>query len=394
MSGNIRHSAQRPAKNERRVCPGETDVVTLLIGALHMGHRSSMSTVLFFALILICTNTSPAHSQEATGLAVLDFDAIGVSEIEARALSEKLRTAISQMIINKDRNLKDTYNLVERSQMDKIFEQFEIQDTGCTDLSCALEFGRILDVGKIVIGSISLVGRTYIIAARIIDVESGVIQKSVDRQQKGAIDDIINLMPLVGRDLLTGERLGAPVPVAESPVPRREERVKHDSPLDHRHRIGGGVVHGMPSGNNEHIYSNGIGISTSYFYNLNRIVSFGPSLTWLGSFVDQEQKERGNWNGYEKQSYLDFDIIVKISYKYAYLFLGTGISIIKYDRKVYYSDYPTYLGERTHEELNGKAGFGLNFYFSNDTSVFIESTYTNTEQMEFLLNQLGFAFNF
>jgi len=38
------------------------------------------------------------------------------------------------------------YTVVERSQMDKIFEQFEIQNTGCVDISCAVGFGKMHSV--------------------------------------------------------------------------------------------------------------------------------------------------------------------------------------------------------------------------------------------------------
>ncbi len=95
--------------------------------------------------------------------------------------------------------------------MDKILEQFQIQDMGCTDLACAVEYGKMLSVDRIIIGSVSLVGSTYIVIARIVDVESSKTVASVDQKQQGKIDNVIDLMPIVGHELLTGERLKVPV---------------------------------------------------------------------------------------------------------------------------------------------------------------------------------------
>ena len=52
----------------------------------------------------------------------------------------------------------------------------------------------------------SLVGNTYMIIARMVDVESANTLRSVDKQHRGQIDDVISLMPLISRDLLTGNR--------------------------------------------------------------------------------------------------------------------------------------------------------------------------------------------
>ena len=49
------------------------------------------------------------------------------------------------------------YTIIERSQMDKIFDEFKVQSTGCTDIACALEFGKILNVETIIIGEVGLV---------------------------------------------------------------------------------------------------------------------------------------------------------------------------------------------------------------------------------------------
>ena len=182
-------------------------------------NRRALSAVIIIILTVIWTlptRTSFSQETETYGLAVLDLQAIGISEVEAKALSDMLRSSIVNIIIQKSAQLTDSYNLIERSQMDKIFKQFEIQNTGCTDLSCAVEFGKMLNVDRIIIGSVSLVGSTYMVIARIVDIESSRTINSVDRRQIGVIDNVIDLIPLVGHELLTGERLATPVPAIPS----------------------------------------------------------------------------------------------------------------------------------------------------------------------------------
>ena len=99
-------------------------------------------------------------------------------------------------LINSDEYKNKTgtnYTVVERSQMDKIFEQFEIQNTGCTDITCAVEFGKMLSVERIIIGSIGLVGQTYSISTRIVDVESGGTLTVADYTYAGPIDDLLRI---------------------------------------------------------------------------------------------------------------------------------------------------------------------------------------------------------
>jgi hypothetical protein len=135
-------------------------------------------------------------------LAALDLEAIGVSQVEARGLSDKLRSQISQLI-QSGGNLKENYDLIEQAQLEKILDQFEIQATGCTSDSCAVEFGKLLQAERILIGSVSLVGQTYSVIARIVDVESGRTIGSVDRSVRGSIDDVMTVvMPQVGNSLL------------------------------------------------------------------------------------------------------------------------------------------------------------------------------------------------
>lgn len=154
---------------------------------------------------------TPVHAQ-ADGdytIAVLNMDAKGVSQVEAEVLSERLRNHISQLVISSEYRSGDydQYLVVEQTQVDKIFEQFEIQNLGCVSDSCAIEFGRMLQVDRIVIGQIGLVGNTYSVSARIIDVESRKAIATADRQHRGSIDEVMSqVINEVGDELLMGKQ--------------------------------------------------------------------------------------------------------------------------------------------------------------------------------------------
>ena len=151
-------------------------------------------SVLLSILLALSGMAAPqrAVSQEtvARTLAILDLQATGVSEVEAKTLSGSLRVQITRLVAAQDE--KTDYTIIDRSQMDKIFEQFDIQNTGCTDLSCAIEFGKMLDAQRIVIGTVGLVGGTYTISASIVDVETSRTLEVAEFQSRGEIDTLLD----------------------------------------------------------------------------------------------------------------------------------------------------------------------------------------------------------
>jgi len=171
--------------------------------------------VFYMSFYLVLPYVFPIHSAEAQEkkvytLAALTFDAKGVSEVEAEVLSEKIRSHISQLVTSpeyKAQSDKDQYLIVEQTQIDKILEQFEMQNIGCVSDSCAIEFGKMLQVDRIVIGQIGLVGNTYLVSARIVDVETRKAVATSNREHKGSIDEIISTVIIeVGDELFMGKK--------------------------------------------------------------------------------------------------------------------------------------------------------------------------------------------
>ena len=115
-----------------------------------------------FIYISVMSYNLPLYSKQ-TRVAVMNFNAKGVSKILAQNVSELIRGEM----INSGR-----YTVIERSQMRKILKEQGFQRTGCTDVSCAVEMGKILSARKILIGTVMKMGGVIVITGRIVDVKT------------------------------------------------------------------------------------------------------------------------------------------------------------------------------------------------------------------------------
>jgi len=113
-------------------------------------------------------------------IAVLDFEGIGVSQEEARALSNRFGSEFLELAEYK-------FTLVERQAMGEILKEQGLQQSGCVSSECAVEVGAALGAELIIIGSISKVGTIFSVNARMLDVETSRILKSINYDQIGDI---------------------------------------------------------------------------------------------------------------------------------------------------------------------------------------------------------------
>jgi curli biogenesis system outer membrane secretion channel CsgG len=131
------------------------------------------------------------YSGQKEIIAVIDFTAKDVSTSVALSVSELIRTEL----INSGK-----YTVIERSQMKEILKEQGFQQTGCTDVSCAVEIGKLLSAKKMLVGSVIKLGTKLIISGRVVDVERGIGEKgasgkanSPDQLDEGVIEFINNL---------------------------------------------------------------------------------------------------------------------------------------------------------------------------------------------------------
>lgn len=155
-----------------------------------MKHLWAILTIVFCSPFIIAQET----------IAVVDFDGKGVSDTEASALSDELEIQVS--------SFSNRYTFIERNRLGELLEEQGLQQSGCVTSECAVEIGKLLGADKIIIGSISKVGDTYSVTAKIILVESGAIINSVSKKHSGKIDFLLtNTMRQVAIELFSSDRI-------------------------------------------------------------------------------------------------------------------------------------------------------------------------------------------
>jgi formylglycine-generating enzyme required for sulfatase activity len=88
----------------------------------------------------------------------------------------------------------------------------------------AVEAGQFLGVGKIVIGSIGIVGRTYMISLSLVNIESGETERVEEDTCKCELDELIESVKRAANKLMAGGPAPAPL-IAPTPAPSRVESV-------------------------------------------------------------------------------------------------------------------------------------------------------------------------
>ena len=151
-----------------------------------------VKTILFSLLILnIITNLS-AQSEDKLSIAVLALQGKGITVSEASILTDELRSILVQT---------EKYNVLERDNMESILKEQGFQLSGCTSTACAIEAGKLLDVQKMVAGSVGKIGTLYNINILTIDVETGKIDKAVSKRHDGSIEQLLDAVKHVGYEL-------------------------------------------------------------------------------------------------------------------------------------------------------------------------------------------------
>jgi TolB-like protein len=124
-----------------------------------------------------------ASADDKTNIAVSDLAGQGIDAASAAMISDRLRGELFNT---------GTVAVIERSQMKEILKEQGFQQTGCTSDQCAVEVGQLLGVKYMVVGAIGLVGHTYSISGRLIDVSTGKMVANSNIDCKCEIDDVLS----------------------------------------------------------------------------------------------------------------------------------------------------------------------------------------------------------
>jgi TolB-like protein len=169
----------------------------------------SLKQLAFWFTIFTCVIVNFAQEPEKLRIAILDFNNTGgLSKQETVTLGNRLNSMLVKT---------DAFIVLERGKMDDILDEQGFQQTGCTTTECAVEMGELLNVEKMISGSIGKLGQTYTIDLSLIDVKTARIEKSFFRDFKGEIDGLLNLMQLISNQIaeISGGTPASPLTAGE-----------------------------------------------------------------------------------------------------------------------------------------------------------------------------------
>ncbi|TFG80458.1 MAG: hypothetical protein E4H20_11030, partial [Spirochaetales bacterium] len=155
-----------------------------------------------FLLALFLFTTGLTAWGQGPRLAITRVEPIGVEDATARLTEELLQTEFSRY---------PQFQLIERGRLNELLMEQELQMAGITNAESAARVGGILNVQKVVFGSIGRYDSQYVkfvLSLRIVDVERGSVEAAESVQVRtqedliGAVTEIVRR--LAGRIELVG----------------------------------------------------------------------------------------------------------------------------------------------------------------------------------------------
>lgn len=105
------------------------------------------------------------------------------------------------------------YRLVTREDMQKLLAEHNIQMSDlCDSTEEAVQYGKILSARKIIIGNVSKLGPTFQVVLKLVDVESGEIEKVGQASGRGSPDILFQLAKKAAAELIQHRAGPAPPP--------------------------------------------------------------------------------------------------------------------------------------------------------------------------------------
>jgi TolB-like protein len=129
-------------------------------------------------------------------IAVMDFEAVGVSAAEAGSV----RTLFVGEVVKAGR-----FQVVERSQLEEVLKEQGLTMTGCTDAECAVTAGKLVGANYAAVGSVSSLAGYYVINVRVVGVEEGTaIAAATEKTRSHALSEAVKSL---------GDNIVADIPI-------------------------------------------------------------------------------------------------------------------------------------------------------------------------------------
>ena len=141
--------------------------------------------IFFYLFAFGINNNISAETTKKITISVYGLKSIGIPQSLAASLQEHLESNLLKY---------EQYDVMSRNNIDLILKENKFQQTGaCSEEECLIEAGHILGVEKIITGTVSMVGSTYNVVLKMIDVETAKLESSVSRKHSGNIDTLLDI---------------------------------------------------------------------------------------------------------------------------------------------------------------------------------------------------------
>jgi TolB-like protein len=117
--------------------------------------------IAFLLVLLLAAGTAGAAESRK------DKVKINVPKQLAASITENVSSEIAD---------SHAFQIVERSQMDKIMKEQAFSLSGASADSDAVKIGQLAQAQKLLVGSVNKIGSSYIVTARIVDIEKGTVE--------------------------------------------------------------------------------------------------------------------------------------------------------------------------------------------------------------------------
>jgi TolB-like protein len=178
--------------------------------------------VLLF-IILIVSGTLATDKKNKPEIKTVD-NYIAVFDFEVTTGDKGISRPLADSVIH-EFSQSGKYEVIDRGNMNKILGEQKFQMSGCVAQECKVEAGQILGVGKIVNGSVGILGKTYYLTLQLIDVKTGKVELSSEDKCKCEIDELLDSTKRLTKKLL-GEKVEQPVTTAPKLAIVTEYRAK------------------------------------------------------------------------------------------------------------------------------------------------------------------------
>ncbi len=190
------------------------------------------------ALLLVLATAFPARAaDEPVSIAVMEFTSKG-------GVTQDQMDALSDMLSNQIRSMGN-YKVIGKSDIRSMLTMEEQRQrlSTCTDQSCLAEIGGALGARWVVVGNVSLFGKTYLLNLKVIDVEGASVASGISRSITGGEDKLLAELPGAAQELLDavadrlttavgekqpGEEKTGVAPEEKKPVPGSKEEDRAD----------------------------------------------------------------------------------------------------------------------------------------------------------------------